>query len=174
MPATDPRPDATATPTPAAVGTRRCLLASVATALVLLFAAALLGAFARPAGAAEVVGPRGPVVQYSYRDGHGLVFLDTTTYEQLVVGDDQVGGAVLFLAEGTQVVLLRQDDGTLTIELPATVQLRVAEIAPLGRWQPDLGVRAAQLETGLAVEVPTSIRPGDRVTIDTRDGHLVV
>ena len=80
-------------------------------------------------------------LQYSYEDGDNFVFMDMTTYDQIMVPKTLVGDKAKFLLEGTD-CLVSFHDGTK----PATV------------------------ETGAEIQVPLFINEGDRVKINTEDG----
>ena len=108
-------------------------------------------------------------MQYLYREGPALVFMDSETYDQLHVDTDQLGAAVGYLKEGDTVVLPVYDAQVVGVELPAAVELVVSDTEPGVQGDRVSGARKpATLETGLVVQVPLFVEPGDSVKVDTR------
>ena len=112
--------------------------------------------------------------QYLYRDGDDYVFMDNSTYEQMTVPSAALGDAGDYLIEGAAVVLQTHGDEIVGTELPAAVELTVAETEPGIQGDRVSGARKpATLETGLVVQVPLFVGPGDRVKVDTRTGEYI-
>ena len=113
-------------------------------------------------------------MQYLYREGPALVFMDSESYEQLHVDAEQLGSAVDYLREGDSVVLPVYDSAVVGVELPAAVELAVADTEPGVQGDRVSGARKpARLETGLVVQVPLFVEPGDSVKVDTRTGEYL-
>jgi elongation factor P len=113
-------------------------------------------------------------MQYLYRDGEDYVFMDNTSYEQLHVGPGQLGSSASYLIEGANPVLLMYADEIVGVDLPAAVELTVADTEPGVQGDRVSGARKpATLETGLVVQVPLFINPGEKVKVDTRSGEYL-
>ncbi len=113
-------------------------------------------------------------MQYLYREGPALVFMDSESYEQLHVEASELGSAVHFLKEGDPAILPMHEGGVVGVELPAAVELAVAETEPGVQGDRVSGARKpATLETGLVVQVPLFVNPGDRIKVDTRSGEYL-
>jgi elongation factor P len=113
-------------------------------------------------------------MQYLYREGPALVFMDSETYDQLPVPADQLGSAVDFLKEGDTAVLPVYEAAVVGVELPAAVELVVSDTEPGIQGDRVSGARKpATLETGLVVQVPLFVEPGDSVKVDTRTGEYL-
>jgi elongation factor P len=113
-------------------------------------------------------------MQYLYRDGAAYVFMDNGDYEQLHVDGSRLGPAVQYLKEGDHAVLPVHDGQVLGIELPAAVELTVTDTEPGVQGDRVAGARKpATLETGLVVQVPLFVEPGDAVKVDTRTGEYL-
>jgi len=113
-------------------------------------------------------------VQFLYREGDNYYFMDTSTYEQPVVGAAIVGGAADYLKENAEVDLLIYQDEVLDIAIPANVVLRVVETDPGFRGDTASGGgKPAILETGLRVMVPLFISVDDELRVDTRTGTYI-
>jgi elongation factor P len=113
-------------------------------------------------------------MQYLYRDGSDFVFMDSDTYEQMPVPAASLGSSVDYLIEGSEPVLLMYDDEIIGVDLPAAVELAVTDTEPGIQGDRVSGARKpATLETGLVVQVPLFINPGEKVKVDTRSGEYL-
>lgn len=113
-------------------------------------------------------------MQYLYRDGDLLYFMNTDTYEQEPLSLDVVGDAVNYLAENAEAEVLIVGENPVAVELPAAVPLVVADSDPGVKGDTATGAtKPATLETGLTVNVPLFINPGDTVKVDTRSGQYL-
>ena len=113
-------------------------------------------------------------MQYLYLDGDSFVFMDTTDYEQMNAQRASLGTAAQFLKEGNSVVLQMYNGEIVGVDLPAGVELTVTETEPGLQGDRVSGARKpAVLETGIQVQVPLFINPGDKVKVDTRTGEYL-
>jgi elongation factor P len=113
-------------------------------------------------------------MQYLYRESSSYVFMDTDSYEQVHVEPGDLGQAVQYLKEGDTAVLPTYQDRVVGIELPAAVELTVADTEPGVQGDRVSGARKpATLETGLVVQVPLFVEPGGRIKVDTRTGEYL-
>ena len=113
-------------------------------------------------------------MQYLYRDGAHYVFMDTSSYEQLQIDGEALGGAARFLKEGDSAVLQLHGTEVVGVDLPAAVELAVTDTDPGLQGDRVSGARKpATLETGLVVQVPLFVNRGDRVKVDTRSGEYL-
>jgi elongation factor P len=113
-------------------------------------------------------------VQYLYRQGDDFVLMDNETYEQNEVPGDLLGEAVNYIVEGGSIILATYNGDVIGTELPAAVELTISETEPGVQGDRVSGARKpATLETGLVVQVPLFIGPGERVKVDTRSGEYL-
>ncbi len=113
-------------------------------------------------------------VQYLYRDGDFLYFMDNETFEQPAVSAEMVGEYVNYLKEGMEVKLTFYQGEPLDIELPTSVDLEVVEAEMAVRGDTATGVtKKVKCETGLEVRVPDFVKVGDVIRVDTRTGEYV-
>jgi len=111
-------------------------------------------------------------VQFLYRDGDDLFFMDTDNYDQFSLRADQLDDAVNYLKDGMTLDRTAYQGETIGVELPITVELRVTETEPGFAGDTAQGARKqATLETGLVVSVPLFVAEGDTVRVDTRTGE---
>jgi elongation factor P len=113
-------------------------------------------------------------MQYVYREGDAYVFMDLDDYEQVHVDGVNLGAAVRYLKEGDHAVLPVYAGQVLGVELPAAVELHVTDTEPGLQGDRVSGARkAATLETGLVIQVPLFVEPGETVKVDTRTGEYL-
>jgi elongation factor P len=113
-------------------------------------------------------------VKYLYADGDHRNFMDTDTFEQIMLNASAMGDAERFVRENDVVDLLTYDGEPIDIELPPAVVLAVTEPDPGLKGDTASGAtKPATLETGLVVSVPLFINIGDNLKIDTRTGEYI-
>ena len=113
-------------------------------------------------------------MQYLYRDGAEYVFMDNASYDQLHVAKPTLGDSANYLVESGNAVLKMYNDEIIGVDLPAAVELNIAETEPGIQGDRVSGARKpATLETGLVIQVPLFVGPGDRVKVDTRTGDYI-
>jgi elongation factor P len=111
---------------------------------------------------------------YLYAEAGDFVFMDTETYDQLHVPGATVGGMREYLLENATATVAVHEGTPLYVELPASVELTIAETDPgLQGDRSTGGTKPAKLETGATVQVPLFITTGERVKVDTRDGRYL-
>jgi elongation factor P len=111
-------------------------------------------------------------VQFLYRDGDEHHFMDTESYEQFSMSADKLGDTASYLSDGMMLERTTYELETIGVELPVTVELRVAETEPGYAGDTQSGARkSATMETGLVIQVPLFINAGDVIRIDTRTGE---
>ena len=113
-------------------------------------------------------------MNFLYSDDGGFHFMDQATYDQISMSSDDVGDNSNYLTENLQVSVLFYNGRAVDIELPNTVQLKVAQTDPgLKGNTVTGGTKPATMETGASVQVPLHINEGDLLKIDTREGTYV-
>jgi elongation factor P len=113
-------------------------------------------------------------MNFLYRDGEDYVFMDAVSYDQLTVTPKVLGDAGKYVVDGSTMVLRMFGDEVVGTELPASVELNIAETEPGVQGDRVSGARKpATLETGLVIQVPLFVNPGDRVKVDTRSGEYI-
>ncbi len=113
-------------------------------------------------------------MQYLYHDGNDYVFMDSTTFDQLPVPPESLGDSVRFLVENNTVHLVMFGDEIIGVELPAAVDLVVTDTEPGVQGDRVSGARKpATLATGLVLQVPLFVNPGESIKVDTRSGEYI-
>ena len=108
--------------------------------------------------------------QYLYAEGDMLVFMDTSSYEQIELHRDFVGERAAFLQDGMMVKVESFEDKPIGVELPDQVTLEVAETEAVVKGQTAASsYKPAMLENGVRVMVPPFIKQGEKIIVQTSD-----
>lgn len=125
----------------------------------------------RPSEKVEQVMVNKKNAQYLYDEGNTSVFMDLETYEQYEIDQSQISEEKKYLTENMQVQMNFVDSELVGVELPATVTLEVVETQPEIKGATiDGGGKPATMNTGLVVTVPSFVKNGDKIIINTSDG----
>ena len=107
-------------------------------------------------------------MQYLYREGTDLVFMDLTTYEQITLPEAETDGKADFLLESQQCRVLLYQGKPLDIDIPTSLVLEVTETEPGVKGDTVSNVtKPATLESGAVIQVPIFVNVGDRVKVNT-------
>ena len=113
-------------------------------------------------------------MQYLYKDGDRFVFMDNETYDQYHLENEMVGEMMQYLKENDKVHVIMYDGKAISVEPPATVNLKVVNTEPSVKGATAAAqYKPATLETGFKVTVPPFINIGDVVAVDTRTGEYL-
>ena len=113
-------------------------------------------------------------MQYLYKDGTDFIFMDSSSYEQIPVGEGTVGEASHFMLENQNAVVAVHDGTPLYVELPTSVVLEITYTEPgLQGDRSSAGTKPATLETGYEIQVPLFLETGAKVKVDTRTGDYL-
>ena len=114
-------------------------------------------------------------VQFLFRDGDGCTFMDNETYEQYTISDEGLEEEAKFLSDGLDGIhALIVDDVPVGIELPSSVSLEIVDTSPsIKGASASARTKPATLTTGLVVQVPEYISPGEVIKVNTDSGEFV-
>ena len=113
-------------------------------------------------------------VQYLYDSGDEVVFMDEQSYEQISLPRESVSDALDYLEPSSSVQLLTVDGRPAGVQMPASVELTVAETEPGVRGDTVSNVtKPAKLATGAVVQVPLFVNQGERIKVDPREGRYI-
>lgn len=111
---------------------------------------------------------------FLYADDSGFNFMDQTTFEQLALSEEIMGDSKNYLLENMAVNVCLFNDRAVGVELPKTVELKVAQTDPGFKGNTvNNTLKPATLETGLVVQVPLHINEGDVLKVNTTDGSYM-
>ncbi|MEE9370484.1 MAG: elongation factor P [Sedimentisphaerales bacterium] len=112
--------------------------------------------------------------EYLYSSGSEHILMDTATYDQITLDDDAFGDGHKFLKPNTKLQVSMYEGKPVVVTLPTTVDLEVTDTPPEIKGATAANQnKPATLETGLVVQVPSFIKVGDVVRVDTRSGEYV-
>jgi elongation factor P len=113
-------------------------------------------------------------LQYLYSDKATATFMDSSSYEQVEIPADVLGGDLKYIKEGEEVDVLFWDEKALSVDIPPKVNLKVVDTDPGVKGNSATNIyKPAELENGLKLKVPLFINKGDVIRVDTRDGNYV-
>jgi len=113
-------------------------------------------------------------MQYLYRDGEFLVFMDNGDYTQMSLPKEQIGESINYLIEGNEADLIMYGSEILDVDLPAKIKMNVSEAEPGIKGNTvSGGTKRVKLETGLEIDVPLFIEEGENIIVDTRTGEYI-
>ena len=108
-------------------------------------------------------------MQFLYREGTELVFMDLTTYETINLPAADTDGKADFLLDSQECRVLLFNGQPIDIEIPISLVMTVKQTEPGIKGDTVSNVtKPATLETGVVIQVPIFINEGDRVKVDTR------
>ena len=115
-------------------------------------------------------------MQYLFHDATGYRFMDTVTYEQAAMSDEDVGEQGKYLRDGMEVNISTFEDRLLALELPRKMTFKVVEAAPAVAGNTASGgnmTKTITLEGGISVQAPLFIKEGEHVIVNTETGEYV-
>jgi elongation factor P len=113
-------------------------------------------------------------MQYLYSQGDEFNFMDTKTYEQVVIGREHLADSINFMTDNMEVDVLLFNGRPIGVTLPNFVQLTVVRADPWAKGDTSgSDTKPVTVETGYVLQVPPFIEEGDKLQIDTRTGLYV-
>jgi len=113
-------------------------------------------------------------MEYLYSDGQQYCFMNSSTYDQVFLGREQIGDDINFLKENTVCNVLLFNDQPIAVSLPNFIELEIVKSDPWVKGDTASGSnKPATLETGYELQVPPFIEEGEIIRIDTRSGEYV-
>lgn len=114
-------------------------------------------------------------VQLLFHDNDSYTFMDSESYDQFILASDALKDETDFLYDGLESLsALISDDVLLGIELPAHMSLEITECAPaMKAASSSARTKPATLTTGLIVQVPEYLTPGEIIKINTETREFV-
>lgn len=113
-------------------------------------------------------------VTYQYQDGDQYHFMDTSTYDDIVLTSEQLGDTKSYLIDNIELDLIRYNEEAISVEPPEKVVLRVIYTEPGFKGDTATGgTKPATTETGLVVQVPLFVSNDDLIRVNTTSGAYV-
>jgi elongation factor P len=100
--------------------------------------------------------------------------MDMESYEQVDVDAETLKGKGGYLTDGQEVKVLTYNGKVIDLQLAASVVMQVADTEPGIKGDTVSGAsKPATLESGITINVPLFIEPGDMIKVDTRSGEYL-
>jgi len=114
-------------------------------------------------------------VQFSYRDGDMITFMDTENFSQYTLNASVLEDESGYMTEDLEGMIALMVDGQIVgIEMPANVVLEITETAPgIKGSSATARTKTAVLSTGIEVQVPEYLETGELVKVSTSTGKFV-
>jgi elongation factor P len=112
--------------------------------------------------------------EYLYSSGDEHILMNTVTFDQITLGGDAFGDGPKYLKPNTQLQVSMYEGKPVVITLPNTVDLEVTDTPPEIKGATATNQnKPATLETGLVVQVPSFVKLGEMIRVDTRTGEYL-
>ncbi len=111
---------------------------------------------------------------FSYAEGENLILMDPETFEQTTVPKEILGDRLPFLVENMVVNVRLIEGDPVSMDLPETVVLEIAEADPVVKGQTaSSSYKPALLTNGVKTMVPPFITAGERIVVRTEDASYL-
>jgi elongation factor P len=113
-------------------------------------------------------------VTYQYQEEDQYHFMDSSTFEDIVLSEKQLGDAKSYLIDNLELDIVRYNDEPISVELPEKIVLRITYTEPGYKGDTATGGnKPATTETGLVVHVPLFVTTDDLIRVNTSTGAYV-
>ena len=110
-------------------------------------------------------------MEYLYQDGEDYYFMNIENFEQMHLTQEFIGDGTDYLTPQLKVTVEFYEGKPISVELPATVELKVIETEPGLKTGSVSNVgKPAKLESGVTVTVPQFVNEGDVIRVTTSEG----
>jgi len=112
-------------------------------------------------------------LQYLYKDSF-YVFMDPVTYDQEELSEEVIGDNKYYLKENEKVTVMYFEGNPVSIEVPNSMVFEVQYTEPGFKGNTVTNTfKDATLVNGMVVKVPTFIKIGEKIKVDTRTGEYM-
>ncbi len=114
-------------------------------------------------------------VQLLFHDADSYTFMDSENYDQFSLPAESLEDETLFLYDGLEGLSALISEGELLgVELPNTMSLEITECAPgMKAASSSARTKPATLTTGLVIQVPEYLTPGEIIKINTETREFI-
>lgn len=111
--------------------------------------------------------------QFLYKE-NGYIFMDPDSFEQFTIAGKLIGDSEKFLIEGQKVQVQYFEGNAISVDLPNTLSFKVTYTEPGYKGNTVSNVyKDATLDNSATIKVPSFVKIGDKVKVDTRSGKYV-
>jgi elongation factor P len=113
-------------------------------------------------------------MQFLYSSGADYYFMDSKTYDQISLTEEQLGEYKWYLKENSEYKVMFFEGQPVNLDLPTSIVLKITSTEPGIKGDSVTNLtKSATLETGLQVKVPLFINEGEHIKIDTRTNEYI-
>ncbi|MFA6503449.1 MAG: elongation factor P [Patescibacteria group bacterium] len=114
-------------------------------------------------------------MSYLFHDNTGYTFMDSKSYDQVTMADEEVGDMAQYLREGLEVTISMHDSSPISLQLPQKMAFKITETTPAVKGDTASGnvTKEAKTDNGFMVQIPLFINQDDSVIINTDTGEYV-
>lgn len=112
--------------------------------------------------------------QYTYQEGDAFFFMNSATFDEVVVDKKVVGDREKWISEGSEVTLVQFKDSIIEVVVPSPGIYEVVETEPNVKGNTAQGyTKPATLDCGAVINIPGFIEQGTKIRVDTEKGEYV-
>ncbi|MGI9106139.1 MAG: elongation factor P [Pyrinomonadaceae bacterium] len=113
-------------------------------------------------------------MEYMYSDGSQHHFINTESYEQTALTEEDLGDMAPWLMPGLHIQAEFYEGQPIGITLPPSMELSVTRTEPTLKGATVSNVnKPATLENGVTITVPPFVNEGDRIRVDPTEGRYI-
>ena len=113
-------------------------------------------------------------MEYLYSDGSHHHFMNTESYEQVALTEEELGDAAQWLMAGLKIEVEFYDGTPIGIKLPASMELTVVETEPVMKGATASNSnKPATLENGVTLYVPPFIVEGEKIKVNPSESKYM-
>lgn len=113
-------------------------------------------------------------MEYLYSDGSHHHFMNTETYEQVALTEDELGDAAQWLMAGLKIEVEFYNGTPIGVALPASMELTVVDTEPVMKGATASNSnKPATLENGVTLQVPPFIVQGERIKVNPSEAKYI-
>ena len=114
-------------------------------------------------------------MQYLYHDGTGYTFMDTASYEQFTMSDEDVGEQGKYVRDGLGVYTNHVRRTSDRIATSKKMNFKIVETMPAVKGDTASGnvTKEAKTDVGFIVNVPIFLKEGEEIVVNTDTGEYV-
>ncbi|MDT7689414.1 MAG: elongation factor, partial [Acidobacteriota bacterium] len=113
-------------------------------------------------------------MEFMYADAAHYHFMNTESYEQTALSDEDLGDMAQWLLPGMKIQAEFYEGSPIGIDLPPSIELTVVSTEPTMKGATVSNVnKPAKLENGVTISVPPFVNEGDRIRVDPVEGRYM-
>lgn len=113
-------------------------------------------------------------MEYLYSDGEMHHFMNTESFEQIAMSDDDLGDAAKWLMAGLKIQIEFFEGTPIGIELPQALELTITETEPVMKGATASNSnKPATLENGVTIYVPPFMTEGEKIRVNPSEEKYI-